>query len=527
MGRHMWTLGAAVFLYCLWCLLLILQGAGLQYDEALLVLGSVHMQRSAAEIPLPHDPHTWIEILGRSLPLMTVRYVGAVKEYLFLPVFGIFGPDPYLLRAGNALLGALGIWGLGRLLAGQVGYNAAVAAAMILAINPAYAAMTVFDNGTVAVWMGVLGLVCLCLGRYLAHRTAWSAFWLGLALGLGIWARANFLWLLAAMLIAAALVWKGALFERLSHYGAMAGGMLLGGLPFLVYQIVSQGGTWEAQTMFRLSQGLKELLSQRFVLLGGALFSDGEHRAMWNGPALPDWQRWLFPAVVAVCCVVCLAIPAKPHQRRWARAVAVAFLCLAAFLFTSRLPVAEHHLIVLVPLAAAVVSIAGCLMLARYRASWPVIVALGVVYAASACYWQISAIRGLYATGGIGPWSDAVFALSDHLERKYPWREIQVLDWGLLNNLYVLSDGELRAREIYEHATAELSAARRPWTAEIARGGVFLINGPENGQFSLATAGFLKALAQVKPPVRHVVFEQRDGAVYAEIYEVDPTPAGR
>jgi len=71
-----WAIIGALAVYFLWAALLILQNPGLQYDEALLVLGSVHMRHSVGEIPLPHDPDTWFCPFKRCLPLMTVRYVG-------------------------------------------------------------------------------------------------------------------------------------------------------------------------------------------------------------------------------------------------------------------------------------------------------------------------------------------------------------------------------------------------------------------------------------------------------------------
>jgi len=158
-----WILFGLVLLYSFWAVLLILQNPGFQYDEALLVLGSVQMRHSPQEIALPHDPHSWVCPAGRCFPLMTVRYVGAIKEYLCLPLFAAFGPSAEIVRLVSMLLGALGIWGIARLIAEQVSPSAAAATAAILAINPAYVDLTVFDNGTVSIWMGAMGLLGLTL----------------------------------------------------------------------------------------------------------------------------------------------------------------------------------------------------------------------------------------------------------------------------------------------------------------------------------------------------------------------------
>src|SRR5256886_15317934 len=99
-------------------------------------------------------------------------------------------------------------------------------------------------------------------------------------------------------------------------------------------------------TLFRSSPGtLKERVSTRLVMFAETLLSDREHRAIWNGPAMPGWQRWLFLLIVSAACLMCLR-----SRNLWARAFALCFLFLGAFFFFSRMIVAEHHLIVLVPL---------------------------------------------------------------------------------------------------------------------------------------------------------------------------------
>ena len=154
-----WLLPATLGIYCIWAALLIWNGPGLQYDEALLVLGSVHMRHSSQEITLPHDPNTWVCPFGRCFPLMTVRYVGAIKEYLCLPLFAAFGPSAAVVRIVSALLGLFGIWGLAKLLREQLGIRVAACTAFLIAMHPAYVDLTVFDNGTVSVWMAAMGLL--------------------------------------------------------------------------------------------------------------------------------------------------------------------------------------------------------------------------------------------------------------------------------------------------------------------------------------------------------------------------------
>ncbi len=451
---------------------------------------------------------------------MTVRYVGAIKDYLCLPLFAAFGPSAEIVRLVGMLLGALGIWGVARLVAGQVSPPAAAATACLIAMNPAYVDLTVFDNGTVAIWMGALGLLCLAVSRYLRLKTARAAFWLGACMGLGVWARANFVWLLIAMVAAAVVVLKARIVAPLSHWGAAALGGVLGGSPFLAYQVISRGGTWEAMGMFHANQSLEARLLVRFVMFAETLLSDREHRAIWDGPPMPDWQRWLFPIVVLAACFMCLIAKRDWDRSRilWARAFALCFLFLGAFVFLSRMIVAEHHLIELVPLAA-IVTVLGLCRIVHYSWGRAIVAALTVAYLGSAFYWQTAAVRGIGRSGGDGQWSDADFALAEYLQQKYPTQDIKVLDWGLEDNLFVLTDGRIHAREIYGDVT---SATDPRWAGEIRRGGIFLMNGPFNRQFPAASAGFLDALAAARPAMKRFSVPQRSGIPYAAILEIQP-----
>src|SRR5207249_923124 len=211
-----------------------------------------------------------------------------------------------------------------------------------------------------------------------------GAFWLGMSMGFGVWARANFVWLLAALFAAVLVVLGRRILQPASHWAAATLGGAVGCAPFLLYQAISGGGTWEATRMFTTHETWGQLLSARLIMFSETLLSDREHRAIWDGPPLPDWQRWLFPAVVLAACLVCLGA-----NSRWARIVTLAFLFLGAFVFFSRMLVAEHHMIVLVPLAAIVTVCACFTIVSRHRWGRAVVVALAIVYFASAIYWQV------------------------------------------------------------------------------------------------------------------------------------------
>ena len=511
----------AIAIYCGLAFALVARRPGLQYDEALHVLGSVHMRHSVQELPLPHDPNTWICPLGRCIPLMTLRYTGALKEYLCLPLLYAFGPKTSIVRFVSILLAAFGLFGIGTFLSEQFHPTAGAAVALILAVNPSFVNMTVFDNSAIAAWMGALGLAAWALSRYLSHPSFTDAFIFGATAGFGVWVRANFLWVIAAMLVAALIVFRTPV-VRPGHLAAAFIGSLIGALPFLVYQFTSEGGTWQALSMFESKQSISSRLYSRLILFAESLLSDREHRAMWGTIEMASWQRWLFPVVVWVSILICLFAARRSNSPYLVRVVAITFVLLFTILFSSSLEISEHHLIVLLPFAATVVVLA---LMVAMRSSWMtkvVSVAVATLYGGLAMHWHALALRGLSQTGGLATWSSGINTVAAKLMSLERSREITVLDWGLQNSLYVISDSKLKTREAFWDFPSDPKLQQTYWYERLPHGGVFLLYAAGHRQMPAMSDSFLRTLHTSGVRFDRVTVPQKDGASYAEIYSVAP-----
>lgn len=484
-------LSGAVALYWLVGLVLAAQLRGLQYDEALLVQGGVHLLNEWTELPLPHDPDTWLCARGRCLPLMTVRYVGAVKEYLGWPLFVLFGTSAFVVRLLSVLLASMAVYGVGRLVGHLCSPRAGAVAAFALAVHPAFVDQSVFDNGTVAAPFFALGLLLVALARY-GEAASWQrAFAIGLAAGFGVWARANFTWVLFALVCALHVdLWRWAWLRRRDAL-ALAGGMLAGSLPFWIYQVISRGGTFAVFGLFGAEGTWAQRLLSRAVMFAESLVSDREHRAIWGGGAVPAWQAWLFALILVASVAWCA---------RYQRRIAMATLVLYAFHFSSTVQVAEHHFVTAIPFAIA------CVVATGWRWFLPVFVGI-------ALYWNGMAIAGVRATGGVGQWSDGIVRVMRALEQQHLGRGLNVVDWGLQNNLFVLSHGRFRSREWLGGADA---------APDLAVGGLYLVGGDHNTFFE-SSREFTRRLAGTRHLCEDV--RERSGALYARLCDVEPTPA--
>jgi hypothetical protein len=514
--------------YAAWAARLIGAGVGYEMDEAIYVESAVYLLRGNREAPPPfvHEPAAWIRVAGRQWPLMIIPYVGAAKAYAALPLFAAFGISTETARALGVLLGGLGIAGLATLIASQVGLGPAFWTALFLAIHPSYLDLTVFDNGGTAVWMGAMGLLALALTNHLRRGSASSLFWLGLAAGLAVWARANLLWLLASGAAAALVVFGRRVVPDRRALRALAAGSLLGVLPLVWYEAAS----WLATLRYMASarQPLTwALVAERLKRLADCAISDREQRVIWGGPPIGAWELAVGAALLGLS-LLALFVPADPDRLAWAkwrRAFALTALFLTAIVMTSRLNVSQHHSMAVVPLAFAALAILAVERAGRHRAVAPLVAAGAGALAVLFLAWDVRIDRGLRATGGIRAFSSAIDDVAAHLAAHpvAPDR-LKILNWGIQNNLYVVSGGAAHGTELFWNATRKRTQQGRLWEDEIRDGGAFLLFAFPMGPPSIAdgAAGFTEALARHGARQRETVFRERSGAPYARLIEIEP-----
>jgi len=264
-------------------------------------------------------------------------------------------------------------------------------------------------------------------------------------------------------------------------------------------------------------------LFERLPLLAETFVSDGEHRAIWGGPPVRAWQIALTATLVAAGAA-CALLPSKHRDETsgaaaWRRGSALTLVVFTATMLFSRMNVTEHHLVTAVPVAAVAAVLGFRRIGVGSRAALPAIAGAAALWGAVAVSWDVRAAEGLRVTGGRGDWSDAIEDVAATLRREAPGDEARALRWGLANNVFVLSRGTVRMRELFWGAT-EAGPFVGSWADEIRGGGLFL----SGRGSSLAEDGFRRALAASGQPYRKWTFRQRDGALYAELFRILPAP---
>jgi 4-amino-4-deoxy-L-arabinose transferase-like glycosyltransferase len=167
------------------CLLFFVAGSaflshlGLQNDESLFANG----------IFKPYAVAFTFHIGRSNLPLMLMSYLGALKSWIYRPIFQFFGVGVSAMRVPILLAGTASVWMFYLLLRRVAGERAALVGCGLLAADSLYLLTPCFDWGPVALQhLLIVSGMFLLLRFYQRRRHLWLA-WERFLLGLAMWAK--------------------------------------------------------------------------------------------------------------------------------------------------------------------------------------------------------------------------------------------------------------------------------------------------------------------------------------------------
>jgi hypothetical protein len=427
--------------------------AGIQNDEALF----------AAGIYSPQTVRDSIRVFHRPVATMLMSYLGALKCWIYGPIFAVWQPSAYSLRVPVLVLGAFTIWLFYLLLSRILGRRAAVAGCALLATDSTYLYTTCFDWGPALLQhlLMVGGVLLLVRFHQTSSRVALGAgFFL---FGLALWDKALFGWTLAGMLLGLLSANPGALRRAVTKKNLLVVVFCFstGAYPLLRFNLRNSGETlranvgWSAEpAVLRMKVDMLQRSLGGSGLLEYLSFADGTEGARRPRTALErssveldertgDMRAgWLAYAMGAAV----LLLPAVWNTR--ARRPMVFALVLMAvvwgqMLFGAGVGGSVHHTVLLWPwphfFAAAGLAEASRRL---RRAGLPALVLVIALVCGSNVVAAEVQFSQLIRNGGRPVWTDAIFGLSEYLPT-VPAEEYVLLDWGILEPLRLLHEGRI------------------------------------------------------------------------------------
>lgn len=437
---------------------------GLHYDEAFEAVPAVQL---LLDQPVTSFRDNGIWLGGRLFPLMTQDYIGAINTYAAIPFFLLLGINPISLRIMAIVIGLLTLWLTYRLADLLYGPLVAALAALLLAVNPTFVFWSrqgVFVTSATA----TIGLGAVLMGfrwwQTGARRHAIAGAFL---LGLGLYAKFLFLWLIAALGFAIIILnlhrWRE-FSKRLLQVpiGWSVLAFALGCAPLIIYNLQT-GGTFRSvgnnlTTSYYGTNNLAfvpnflERLKQFAAVLTGSHF-------WYLGGMYVNWAMFFMFLAALGITLGALVIGTKRDETR---RVLFPFLVVGGMIIASCATVSAlwvTHFAILVPWPALAVAATAGLLVRRQKPrvapsrAMPVLILTLIVVSAS---WFIDAVndvryhQALSVSGGLGAHSDAVEDLSRWLvadERRGV--TAVAMDWGISAPVTFLTLGDVTPVEAF------------------------------------------------------------------------------
>lgn len=433
------------------CCLFILIGLavipylGIQNDEALF----------ASPIYLFNAKDFCVALFHRMIPLMVMSYIGTLKSALYLPIFGLAGVSVWTVRVPMLLCGAATVFFFFNLSLRVAGPAAALIAGFLLATDPSFLLTNTVDWGPVALSHVLLVTGCFFVVRF-AQSKNYPMRELALGfffLGLGLWNKALFLWVLGGIGTGVILVFSSEL-RRLFSWSRAAVAILafiFGASPFLIYNFRNPNATLSASAHFDPAAiAIQKLPSLESTLDGSALLGyftvetwDVPHPktpaslrgrfAWWIERHLGEHRHSGMPYAT---CLAVLLVPWWRKQRAAWFSLVFMMVVWAQMAATHDAGGSAHHCILLWPFPQLFVAVALASIPWR-PATW----IAGIVLVAMNLLVLDKYLVDFERNGAGLAFSDALFPLSDALAGvKQP---VWVMDWGILDAIDLMQQGRL------------------------------------------------------------------------------------
>ena len=435
---------AAIALGFIATAMLFVPRLGIEADEA--IVGNGIYERAAPW-------YSW-HFGDSELPIMMLSYLGALKTWFYNLLFLIVRPRPVPLRLPMVLIAAATLWLFFALLDKTVGRGAAFIGTVLLATDTSYVLMNAADYGPVTLQF-LLKLSALLLIVRIYQQGSRTALAGGLfLLGLAMWDKAIFAWVLCGFALGAAVVFPRETLRRLTirNIAIAAVAMLTGALPLVIYNIARPLETLRSNVKVESAPVLAktDLLARTmdgYVMTGFMISLD-------SGPEPAQTRHWYqslsmrlsawtgHPRHNLTLWASIVSLATLPFLWRTSARPPILFAAVASFgtwlpmVLTAGAGAAAQHVILLWPLQFIAIAAAIAQIPIRWAAS-----AITILL----CVSNLAVTNQYYAdlvhNGPAIRWTDAMDQLDRTLADLHA-PSIFVADWGIMETINLLSEGE-------------------------------------------------------------------------------------
>jgi hypothetical protein len=463
-ARTAWLVLGALVVVRLLLSAYMIHRPGLEYDETLFV--------NAATLRIPHN---FLMSSWHGIPLMVFQYIGALKSWLYTPVFAMFGTSAATIRLPAVVIVCAGLLVLYPAVRDLVNRPVAILSVVALCFDNSIFWLTRDDVGPSAIELFLKCAALFCIARFARARGLRWLLLLLAALVLGVFNKLNFIWTVNAAAAASVIVairFRESLQANWRLAAAWVAGLFVIYAGFGLYYFGNHIGSLVPGPPGSVIQPWSLFRTGTLAILAGTWFYD----YIYGQLATPTV---LIVIVVGLFTAGTVASIAMRRTRSFAVAViAVATLLIEIQIVFTVQATAGWHYISIYPFATIVMAYGvyaiARLLLERQRSVYIAIVCVGACLLAYDGLQMAKYLRALAVREPVYPWTDAIYKLSDDLQRS-SHATILTTDWGISNDLFALHP----SRHYVELAFALAPAAPTDASMVQLRSAVAAIHGPK------------------------------------------------
>ena len=513
------------FVFALFCLSIFVcigtfnvQTPGLYYDEALFVNAA-----SGGVTDLFVDKRL------AGIPIMLMPYIGALKSWLYFPIFTLFGIDIVTIRLPAILLGALALGLMWRYVHQQFGVLPATLFVMMASVEPSVIFHSRLDWGPTALMMVLRGGLILSLTTWILSGDKRYLIISLICAALGVFDKLNFIWIVTAVFVSALFIYPerfllGTITRRRRivlwfGFGTLVLFILVAHFnPFSNHLFKEIGVVNFGDRMSSFVSLLKETIQgvgvYKFVI-------QGEH---------PSFSQHAYVlsviTFVGLCGLVIGVRSGKLNVRSLMFFVLVIFF-ICVQLFLTKKATGPHHFATLAPLWLIFIAVGLSAGIAALQEKFQTLVLPLVVLLMTSLMVTSIRVDIAYLLGFNNPiisrhWDRAASVLlTSALEDQQNIKVVVAVDWGLATNVQALSQNRLKVTDFWPLFNEKLSndQLRRIRTDYIDKGAAFVLHVKDRETFPNTRLRFLDALKNNDWPLRHTLtIHTADGQPYIEVY---------
>ncbi len=419
---------------------------GLYYDELAFVNAS-----------LGAPDNTFVHLRLGPLPILLMPYLGALKAWIYVPIFHLAGVSPLTIRLPAILIAAVTLIVLYCAMRDSVGAAWAAIIVCVMAVDPANLFPSKLDWGPTVLMHFFQAIILALWFSYRKKPQLWKPVMIAVCFGLGFFDKFNFVWFLFAFAVGVALCYSNSLqilwssLPRFVRWLAII--VTLAGFGFMAHLIVplfynlrqtdvhpaslavhwhsllsTLSGQAVAHFIFGNANGIIPYIPLSLIILDGWLALACLFLPSSNSVAWENQRNGVFCLLVGVLIFIQIAITPQaggPHHYSMVFPMPLlAFGFFAASLYAR----------------AAI----GTLRLARAAVFLSAAMCIFIVNSHNTAVYLSHFRRDLWYNPR---WSPEIYALSRYVnEHGFEARRIICVDWGLHTQLYALAPRKLRRR---------------------------------------------------------------------------------